>query len=143
MINDKNSVKSNGASKIRIAINGFGRIGRQAFKIALNKPELQVVAINDLTEPDVLANLLKYDSVYGVYDKPVSFDTKKEKANPLISSAGTLTVDGRKTPGYAALAGFKCGRGAGIDWPIYYHRAGLRSPQSRRQKSHYFRPGER
>ncbi|OGE87740.1 MAG: type I glyceraldehyde-3-phosphate dehydrogenase [Candidatus Doudnabacteria bacterium RIFCSPLOWO2_02_FULL_49_13] len=101
MINDKNSVKSNGASKIRIAINGFGRIGRQAFKIALTKPELQVVAINDLTEPDVLANLLKYDSVYGVYDKPVSFDTKKEKANPLISSAGTLTVDGRKTPIFA------------------------------------------
>src|SRR3989344_2424413 len=87
--------------KIRIAINGFGRIGRSAFKIALTKPELEVVAINDLTDPDVLANLLKYDSVYGSYGKPVSFDTKKEKANLVISSAGTLIVDNKKTPIFA------------------------------------------
>ncbi|MEJ0021304.1 MAG: glyceraldehyde 3-phosphate dehydrogenase NAD-binding domain-containing protein [Candidatus Doudnabacteria bacterium] len=40
--------------KIKIAINGFGRIGRQAFKIALTKPELEVVAVNDLTDPAVL-----------------------------------------------------------------------------------------
>ena len=67
--------------KIRVAINGFGRIGRQAFKIALEKPELEVVAINDLTEPHVLAHLLKYDSVYGVYPKKVEADDKHEKAN--------------------------------------------------------------
>src|SRR3989338_11064532 len=79
-------------SKINIAINGFGRIGRQAFKIALTKPELEVVAINDLTEPDVLANLLKYDSVYGPYDEAVSFDAKKEKANPISFSAGSLII---------------------------------------------------
>lgn len=46
----------------KIAINGFGRIGRAVFKIALDNPELEVVAINDLVPPDNLAYLLKYDT---------------------------------------------------------------------------------
>src|SRR3989338_636757 len=87
--------------KIKIAINGFGRIGRQAFKIALTKPELQVVAVNDLTEPAVLSNLLKYDWVYGVYDKAVGFDTKKERANPVSYTVGNLLVDGQRIPIFA------------------------------------------
>jgi glyceraldehyde 3-phosphate dehydrogenase len=54
----------------RIAINGFGRIGRQVFKAMYNDygDELEVVAVNDLTSPDALAHLLKYDSTYGVFD---------------------------------------------------------------------------
>lgn len=55
----------------RISINGFGRIGRAAFKLALTKKNIKVVAINDLTTPDMLAYLLKYDTVYGKYDKKV------------------------------------------------------------------------
>ena len=57
--------------KIRVAINGFGRIGRQAFKIALDKPEIEVVGINDLTSPQVLAQLLKYDTNYGRFSRKV------------------------------------------------------------------------
>lgn len=57
--------------KIRIAINGFGRIGRAAFKIALSKPQVEVVAINDLSEASLLAYLLRHDTVYGAYDKEV------------------------------------------------------------------------
>ncbi len=87
--------------KIRIAINGFGRIGRQAFKIALTKPELEVVAINDLTEPAVLAGLLKYDSNYGPYTKSVSADNTKAKANPIVYSSGNIIVDGKKYPIFA------------------------------------------
>jgi glyceraldehyde 3-phosphate dehydrogenase len=60
--------------KVRVAINGFGRIGRQAFKIALEKPELEVVGINDLTSPDVLAQLLRFDSNYGLYNHSVTAD---------------------------------------------------------------------
>lgn len=60
--------------KIKVGINGFGRIGRQAFKIALEKPELEVVGINDLTSPDALAHLLQYDSNYGRYHREVSAD---------------------------------------------------------------------
>jgi glyceraldehyde 3-phosphate dehydrogenase len=55
----------------KIAINGFGRIGRAAFKQALSRKGLEVVAINDLASPATLAQLLQYDTVYGKYDKKV------------------------------------------------------------------------
>ena len=59
---------------VKIAINGFGRIGRQTFRRILEKhSHLEVVAINDLTDNKTLAHLLKYDSVYGTLDKGVSF----------------------------------------------------------------------
>ena len=62
---------------IKIAINGFGRIGRPAFKrIIDNHPDLAVVAINDLTDTKTLAHLLRYDSIYGIYQKPVKFTEK-------------------------------------------------------------------
>ena len=60
--------------KKRIAINGFGRIGRQAFKIAMERDDIEVVAVNDLTDIKSLAHLLKYDSTYGEYDHEVDFD---------------------------------------------------------------------
>ncbi len=57
---------------IKIAINGFGRIGRPTLKrILKNHPDLDIIAINDLTDPETLAHLLKYDSVYGTYEKEV------------------------------------------------------------------------
>ncbi len=65
----------------KIAINGFGRIGRAAFKIALAKKGLKVVAINDLMPPDVLAHLLKYDTVYGRYTGEVEADKSSLKVD--------------------------------------------------------------
>ena len=59
---------------IKVAINGFGRIGRNAFKIAFERRDLEIVAVNDLTDTKTLAHLLKYDSSYGTYDREVSFD---------------------------------------------------------------------
>lgn len=56
---------------IKIAINGFGRIGRPALKVALEKNDLEVVAINDLANDKTLAHLLKFDSLYGIYGKSV------------------------------------------------------------------------
>ena len=62
---------------IKVAINGFGRIGRPTFRrIIDNHPNLEVVAINDLTDPQILAHLLKYDSLYGIYQRPVKFTEK-------------------------------------------------------------------
>ena len=55
----------------KVAINGFGRIGRAAFKILLDTPELELVAVNDIAPLDNLAYLLKYDTVYGRYGKSV------------------------------------------------------------------------
>jgi glyceraldehyde 3-phosphate dehydrogenase len=59
------------SKKIRVAINGFGRIGRNVFKIGLKRPDIEFVAINDLTNPQTLAHLLKYDSVHGRFDGTV------------------------------------------------------------------------
>jgi glyceraldehyde 3-phosphate dehydrogenase len=70
--------------KTRLAINGFGRIGRNAFKIAFARDDIEVIAINDLTDTKTLAYLLKHDSNYGTYDKDVSHDEKN------------IIVDGKK-----------------------------------------------
>ena len=59
---------------MKIAINGFGRIGRAAAKIVLDKPNLELVAVNDLGDLPTLAHLLKYDSCYGLYEKEVGYD---------------------------------------------------------------------
>lgn len=73
--------------KINIAINGFGRIGRAAFKaIWLRFPNLNIVAINDLCEPATLAHLLRYDSVYGT--------TKQE----VLAEKNSLVINGKKIP---------------------------------------------
>ena len=61
---------------VKVAINGFGRIGRNALKILLERRDVQVVAINDVTDAKTLAHLLKHDSSYGTYDKKVSFTDK-------------------------------------------------------------------
>ncbi|MBP6929494.1 MAG: type I glyceraldehyde-3-phosphate dehydrogenase [Candidatus Moranbacteria bacterium] len=73
----------------KIAINGFGRIGRAAFKIALEKNDVEVVAINDLTDATILAHLLQYDTAYGHYRKSVE------------AKEGKLVVDGKSYPVYA------------------------------------------
>ncbi|MEO0157568.1 MAG: glyceraldehyde 3-phosphate dehydrogenase NAD-binding domain-containing protein, partial [candidate division WOR-3 bacterium] len=68
-----------------IGINGFGRVGRQVFKIAIERGH-KVVGINDLFDASVLAHLLKYDSVYGKYEKRVE------------AGEGFIAVDGLRIP---------------------------------------------
>ncbi|HEV2136260.1 MAG TPA: glyceraldehyde 3-phosphate dehydrogenase NAD-binding domain-containing protein, partial [Terracidiphilus sp.] len=50
---------------VKVAINGFGRIGRNVFRVALGDPSIEIVAINDITDAKTLAHLLKYDSIHG------------------------------------------------------------------------------
>jgi len=61
-------------SQVNVAINGFGRIGRNAFKIAFERSDVNIVAVNDLTDTKTLAHLLKYDSSYGTYEHEVGCD---------------------------------------------------------------------
>ena len=79
--------------KTRVAINGFGRIGRNAFKIAFARTDLEVVAINDLTDTKTLAYLLKHDSNYGTYDKEVGYDDES-----LIVAGQKVRVLAEKDP---------------------------------------------
>ena len=58
----------------KVGINGFGRIGRNVFRAALNNPEIEIIAVNDLTDAATLAHLLKYDSIHGTFDADVTVD---------------------------------------------------------------------
>ena len=61
------------AGKIKVGINGFGRIGRNLFRLLLDHPHIEVIAINDLADAKTLSHLLKYDSIHGVLQKDVSY----------------------------------------------------------------------
>ncbi|MDD3860199.1 MAG: glyceraldehyde 3-phosphate dehydrogenase NAD-binding domain-containing protein, partial [Bacteroidales bacterium] len=61
-------------TKIKVAINGFGRIGRNVFKIAIDRENIEIVGINDLTDTKTLAHLLKYDSTQGKFDRNISYN---------------------------------------------------------------------
>ncbi len=61
-------------TKTKIAINGFGRIGRSLFRLLINHPAVEVVAINDIADNKTMAHLIKYDSIHGILPYPVSFD---------------------------------------------------------------------
>lgn len=74
---------------VRIAINGFGRIGRNAFKIAFDRKDTEIVAINDLTDNKTLAHLLKYDSNYGTWEHDVTYDDT------------SIIVDGKQIKAFA------------------------------------------
>lgn len=77
----------------RIAINGFGRIGRLAFRIMQKRNDVTIVAINDLTDVNTLAHLLKYDSVHGKFDGEVSVVDGN-----LVVNGNTISVTGERNP---------------------------------------------
>lgn len=93
------------SKSVKVAINGFGRIGRMAFRRAFEEqqdevgPHLEVVAINDLSDPDNLAYLLKYDSAHGIFPHEVS--AYKDNEHLAEGSTGGIVVDGVKIPVYA------------------------------------------
>ena len=85
---------------IKLAINGFGRIGRMAFRKVFEDPDFEVVAINDLTTPEMLAYLLKYDSVQKKFGQQVDYE-KYEIKEGEVAPAGCLKVAGVAIPIYA------------------------------------------
>ncbi len=80
-------------STIKIGINGFGRIGRIAFRVAVNRPNVEVVGINDLLDVDHLAYLLKYDSVHGRFDGDV-----KVKNGNLVVNGKEIRISAERNP---------------------------------------------
>lgn len=79
--------------KIKVAINGFGRIGRNVFKIALEKENIEIIGINDLTDTKTLAFLLKYDSTQGKFNGTISYDETN-----LIVNGKKIKVTAEKSP---------------------------------------------
>lgn len=104
---------------LKIAINGFGRIGRKVFREALKQEEIEIVAVNDLTNAAMLAHLLKYDSVHGIFDADVSSDN-----DTLIVNGKEIKVYAEKDP--AALPWGKLGVDVVVDSTgVFTDRAGL------------------
>lgn len=89
-------------TKIKVAINGFGRIGRNVFKIALERPTIQIVGINDLTDTKTLAHLLKYDSTQGRFNGTVTFDDEALIVNgvkyPVHAERSPINIKWSETP---------------------------------------------
>jgi glyceraldehyde 3-phosphate dehydrogenase len=77
----------------KVAINGFGRIGRNLFRAAFGNPNLQIVAINDLTDAKTLAHLLKYDSVHGIFDHEI-----EAKEDVLLVDGKSVRITKEKDP---------------------------------------------
>ncbi|ANB55931.1 glyceraldehyde-3-phosphate dehydrogenase, type I [Anoxybacillus sp. B7M1] len=78
---------------VKVGINGFGRIGRNVFRAALKNPNIEVVAVNDLTDAKTLAHLLKYDSVHGTLDAEVSVN-----GNNLVVNGKEIVVKAERDP---------------------------------------------
>ncbi len=78
---------------VRVAINGFGRIGRNVFRAAFGNPDLQFVAINDLTDAKTLAHLLKYDSVHGIFNHEI-----EAKDDALLVDGKSVRITKEKDP---------------------------------------------
>ena len=90
---------------VRVAINGFGRIGRLAFRQMFGAKGYEIVAINDLTKPSMLAHLLKYDTAQGGYCGKVGENLHTVTAD---DDAGTITVDGKVLKIYAEKEAVNC-----------------------------------
>ena len=89
-------------TKIKVGINGFGRIGRNVFKIALERPNIEIIGINDLTSTKVLAHLLKYDSTQGKFNGEVDCTDDaiivNGKSIPVFTERSPLTIKWPCTP---------------------------------------------
>ena len=80
-------------AKIKVAINGFGRIGRNVFKLAFERPDIEIIGINDLTDTKTLAHLLKYDSTQGKFPGLVTHDEQN-----IIVNGDKIRVHAEKSP---------------------------------------------
>src|ERR1035437_5675994 len=80
-------------SKIKIGINGFGRIGRLVFRVACNRPNIEIVGINDLIDVDYMAYMLKYDSTHGKFNGKVEIKNGK-----LVVNGNIIRISAEKDP---------------------------------------------
>ena len=88
---------------VKVAINGFGRIGRLAFRQMFGAEGYEIVAINDLTKPEMLAHLLKYDTAQGPYCGKIG-----EEKHTVSSTENSIVVDGKEIKIYAEKDAANC-----------------------------------
>ena len=107
---------------VKVAINGFGRIGRLTFRQMFNTEGYEIVAINDLTSPKMLAHLLKYDTTQGNYLPALTAKSTlsrarnqfMKKTSKTVKVPGSITVDGKEITIYV-YPNAKVARGASLE----------------------------
>ena len=109
-------------ANVKVAINGFGRIGRLAFRQMFGAEGYDIVAINDLTSPSMLAHLLKYDSAQGRYEHAETVSANDE--------AGTITVCGKTIKIYAEKDAVNCPWGE-LDVDVVWNAPASTRPKRR------------
>ena len=120
---------------VKVGINGFGRIGRNVFRTALGNPEIEFVAVNDLTSPATLAHLLKYDSILGNLHQH-----EIEAGDDFISVDGKkIKVFAERDPCQAALGRSRRADRGGIDRPLHRRHQGKGAPGRDREEGHHLR----
>ncbi len=126
---------------VKVAINGFGRIGRLAFRQMFGAEGYEVVAINDLTSPAMLAHLLKYDTAQGSYCGHIG-----ENKHTVSATEDSIVVDGKEIKIYAEkdannlpLGQAGRGRGAGVHRLLLLQGQVHGAHQRRRQEGCYLR----
>ena len=113
---------------MKVAINGFGRIGRNVFRRAFSDPRFEFVAINDLTNAKTLAHLLKYDSVHGTLDAQV-----EAKDDAIVVNGKEIKILAERDP--ANCLGVRWGRCCHrVHRPLYKPRRCSKAPRSRSKK---------
>ena len=121
---------------VRVGVNGFGRIGRNFWRAvdaqrAAGTSEIEIVAVNDITDNATLAHLLKYDSILGRLPYDVS------------STDDEIVVDGKGFKGLAVRDPARCRRGRRVDGPVHQARRGGQTPRRRGQEGRHLRAGHR
>ena len=125
--------------KVNVAINGFGRIGRQAVRIIQEKhPELHVVLINDLTDGAMLAHLFEFDSTYGHFSAgKVSF-----KDGMLKTERGDIRITASKDPAALPAQGAEGRRRPGVHGALHVQGGSRAAPEGRRAEGDHLRSRE-
>ncbi len=124
---------------VRVGINGFGRIGRNVFRAAAQRDgDLEIVAVNDITDTATLAHLLDYDSIFGRYPG----DGRRRSDDHIVVDEREVRVLAERDPAEPALEGPGRGRGHREHRPVHRPRQGRPAPRRRREQGHHLGAGQ-
>ena len=122
---------------IRVAINGYGRIGRNILRAQYERAatnDLQIVAINDLGNAETNAHLTRYDTAHGKFPGTVAVE-----GDSMVVNGDRIKVFAKRNPAEIAMGRARRGRRARMHRPVHHQGEGVGAHQRRREESHHFR----
>lgn len=123
---------------VKVGINGFGRIGRNIMRAALGDPAIEIVAVNDITDPKTLAHLLKYDSILGNLSHSVT-----HTADSIAVDGKSFRVFKQRDPAQIDWAGVGAQNRGGIHGAFHLGPGSAQAHARAREEGHHFSSGNR